>query len=148
MRSSPSRQALSAGRGAPFGSGGGAGSAQLGSRGEELAAKFLQAQGYRILEAKVRMRWGEIDLVAWAGKTLCFIEVKTRSSLRFGFPEEAVGFKKQWRLARLAQGYLKRRRLGSPPLRFDVVSLLLAPDGSAERIRLIQGAFEAPVALL
>ena len=115
----------------------------LGRQGEDEAVRFLQKSGYRILERNLRMRFGEIDLVAEDGPTLCFIEIKTRSSTRFGFPEEAVNFRKRQRLLRLAQGYLQRRRWAQPrPVRFDVLSILNGPDGPA-RIRLIKAAFEA-----
>ncbi|MBI3318922.1 MAG: YraN family protein [Candidatus Omnitrophica bacterium] len=119
----------------------------LGKRGEAQALRYLAGQGYRILERNVRSRMGEIDCVARDGGILCFVEIKSRSSLRFGFPEEAVTLKKQWRIARLASSYLKRRGLKNLPVRFDVVSILEGPAGPC-RIRLIKGAFEAQGPLL
>ena len=115
----------------------------MGQRCEEIAAEYLRGQGYRIIDRNVRMRFGEIDAVARDGATLCFVEVRARSSTRFGWPEESVTPLKRRRLVRLAQGYLQRLR-GSPgPVRFDVLSILLGPDGTLGRVRLIKGAFEA-----
>ena len=115
----------------------------LGQRCEEFAAEYLRQQGYRVIERNVRMRFGEIDAVARDGATLCFVEVRARSSTRFGWPEESVTPLKRRRLVRLAQGYLQRLR-GSPgPVRFDVLSILLGPDGAPGRVRLTKGAFEA-----
>ena len=71
----------------------------LGAQGEALAARYLQRQGYRIIERGVRNGRGEIDLVARHGQTLVFVEVKTRRSLRAGNPVLAVDKNKQRRLA-------------------------------------------------
>ena len=115
---------------------------KLGRQGEDCAAEFLKKNGYQIIGRNVRAKFGEIDLVAKEGQTLCFVEVKTGSDSKFGFPEERILFYKQQRLIRLAQWYLQRGRLGEIPVRFDVVSILLGPDGSPARTRLIKGAFE------
>ncbi|MBI3333540.1 MAG: YraN family protein [Candidatus Omnitrophica bacterium] len=115
----------------------------LGRRGEEEAVRLLKANGYRILGRNVRARFGEIDVVARDGPVLCFVEIKARSSLRFGWPEEGVHPRKQWQLTRLAQWYLKAHRCGETPVRFDVVSLLLSSEGPPARTRLIKNAFDA-----
>ncbi len=114
----------------------------LGKQGEELAIRLLKSNGYRILGRNVKARFGEIDVVARDGPTLCFIEIKSRTALKFGWPEESVGPQKQWQLGRLASWYLKAHRLGEARVRFDVVSILLQPDGSAARTRLIKAAFD------
>lgn len=117
---------------------------QLGRQGESLAAQVLKASGYRILKRNVKSKFGEIDLVAYDGKTLCFVEVKSCAlDGRFMHPEEAVDRQKQRRLSRLASWYLKVTRQESVPVRFDVVSILTAADGSAAKTRLIKGAFES-----
>ena len=116
---------------------------ELGRQGEELAAQALRANGYRILERNVRSRMGEIDLVAQDGRTLCFVEIRAKKSLRFGWPEESVGRLKKMRLVRLAQWYLQRYRLSGVPIRFDVVSIFFGSDATAARTRLIKGAFDA-----
>ncbi len=115
---------------------------ELGRRGEAVAARLLQDSGYRILGRNVKAKFGEIDLVAKEGSTLCFVEIKTRTSLRFGWPEEAVTPEKRWRLGRLASWYLKVHRLESVPVRFDVVSILFGSEGSPIRTRLIKAAFD------
>ena len=67
----------------------------LGKRGEVVACKYLQSNGYRILEKNYKTHIGEIDVIAEDGETLCFIEVKTRSGDGYGLPSEAVTLKKQ-----------------------------------------------------
>ena len=115
---------------------------ELGRKGESTAVKLLEESGYRILDRNVRARFGEIDIVAREGETLCFVEIKTRTGLKFGWPEEAVHFKKRWQLGRLASWYLQAHRLDSVPVRFDVVSILLDSDGLPARTRLIKSAFD------
>jgi putative endonuclease len=113
---------------------------QLGDAGEDLAAAALKQQGYKILERNYVTPLGEIDLIARQGKTLVFIEVKTRKNERFGTPQEAVSASKQARLRRLADYYLKQKRLGQDVLlRFDVVGITLTEDGP--RVEVIQNAF-------
>ncbi|MCM8811967.1 MAG: YraN family protein [Candidatus Omnitrophica bacterium] len=115
---------------------------EAGRIGEREALHLLRKEGYRLVGRNIRCRLGEIDLVAFSGNVLCFIEVKTRLDLRFGWPEEAVTPLKQARLKRLALWYCQTRRLGETPARFDVVCVLLGPDGTVARTRLIKGAFE------
>lgn len=115
---------------------------ELGRKGEAVAVELLKENGYRILERNVKAKFGEIDLVARDGATLCFVEIKARASLKFGWPEEAVTPRKQWRLGRLAGWYLQVRRLESVPVRFDIVSILFGSDGSPIRTRLIKAAFD------
>jgi putative transposase len=112
---------------------------QLGDHGEDLAAVTLKKNGYKILERNYTTPLGEIDLIARQGKTLVFVEVKTRKSLRFGSPQEAVSLNKQKRLRRLADYYLKQKRLQEIPVRFDVVAVTLAEDGPD--VEIIPNAF-------
>ena len=115
---------------------------RLGRRGEEEAERHLAWRGYRILERRYRTRAGEIDFIAEDGATLVFVEVKTRSSLRFGRPSEAVGFRKRARIAAAASLYLALRGGPERPCRFDVVEVLES-TGGALRVRIIRDAFEA-----
>jgi putative endonuclease len=109
-----------------------------GRQGEETAAAFLRTRGYRILEHNYRCPVGEIDLIAEQNGVLCFVEVKSRSSLAYGSPAEAVNRAKQRHLARAASYYLTTRRSGGDvACRFDVVAVL--PDAEPE---LIQDAFQ------
>lgn len=116
----------------------------LGRWGEERAAEFLKAKGYRILERNYKNKIGEIDLVVSDGKGLCFIEVKTRRSLAYGQPYESVTRHKQIKIARVAFAYLKHR-CGTVDVnaRFDVISII--KDGSGQtRIEHIPHAFDLP----
>ena len=117
----------------------------LGRAGEGEAVRYLEGNGYRILHRNLRARFGEIDVVARDGAALCFVEIKARSSTRFGLPEEAVHPMKRRQLVRLASWYLQRLRDKTyPQVRFDVLSILAGnPGDPAARIRLIKGAFEA-----
>ncbi len=113
---------------------------ELGDHGEDLAAAALKKNGYKILERNYVTPLGEIDLIARQGKTLVIVEVKTRKSLTFGSPQEAVSFAKQKRLRRLADYYVKQKRLVGKSVRFDVVAILLAGD-EQPHIEIIPSAF-------
>ena len=115
---------------------------RLGRRGEEVAERYLVSLGYRILERRYRTRTAEIDMIAEDGDTLVFVEVKTRSSLAFGRPAEAVDGRKRARIAGAATVYLARRGAAARSCRFDVVEVLEA-EAAPPRIRLIRDAFEA-----
>ncbi|MHB9073095.1 MAG: YraN family protein [Desulfobaccales bacterium] len=112
---------------------------QLGDHGEDLAAAALKKQGYKILERNYTTPLGEIDLIARHDKTLVIVEVKTRKSTRFGSPQEAVSAAKQAKLRRLADYYMKDKRLTDAAVRFDVVAILLSDTGS--QIEIIVNAF-------
>jgi putative endonuclease len=115
----------------------------LGRRGEDLAAAYLTRRGFRVVERNCRSRLGEIDLVARAGPTLVFIEVKTRAGPTAEPPQVAVDGRKQARLARLALAYLGRRRLGAVSCRFDVVAVTCDPRGGTPEVVHFPGAFQA-----
>lgn len=106
----------------------------LGLLGETVAAEALVRAGYVVIERRRRSRGGEIDLIAECGDLLVFVEVKTRSGAVCGEPAEAVTWRKQRRLARLALEYLARRRWLDRPCRFDVVEVWTRGD-SVERLR-------------
>ena len=112
-----------------------------GTKGEEAAARFLTRSGYAILDKNIRTRAGEIDLVAKEGNTLVFVEVKTRRDAEGDPPQAAVNARKQNRLGRLAQGYLKLKRIRQTPCRFDVVSVIFNDEGGVKAIRHIPNAF-------
>jgi putative endonuclease len=112
---------------------------QLGDHGEDLAAAALKQQGYKILERNYVTPLGEIDLIARQGKVLVVVEVKTRKSTRFGSPQEGVSATKQGRLRRLADYYLKAKRLTGSPVRFDVVAVTMTGDDP--QVEIIRDAF-------
>lgn len=111
----------------------------IGICGENLAEKYLKSRNYRILGRNVRSPFGEIDFIAEHNRVLVFIEVKTRRSTLFGFPEEAVTNQKKARLIRLASWYLAVNPRIKKPVRFDVLAIML---NDAPEYRLIQNAFE------
>lgn len=118
----------------------------LGSRAEDICEARLSSRGWRVLDRNWRVRLGEIDIVAMDGSTLVILEVKAHSSSnRAGPPTPvlAVGPQKQRRLRRLASAWLMSRRQGRPfeDLRFDVVGVTFAPDGSVTTYEHIQDAF-------
>lgn len=118
-----------------------------GSRGEKLAADYLVAQGYRILERNLKTRQGELDIVAVTAdeKTVVFVEVKTSLEHNpYHLPEFRVNFHKQRQLINLAAHWVRRAKLGALAVRFDVIGVNLPPDGQPI-IRHIQGAFESHV---
>jgi len=113
----------------------------LGRRGEDLAVRALKKRDYRILARRERSRLGEIDIVARDGKVLVFVEVKTRSGHRFGTPIEAVDYRKQKKLTRLALAYAARRGWSESPIRFDVVGIEFPADRAPE-VRIYRDAFD------
>ena len=113
----------------------------LGDRGEMAACEFLRARGYQIAEKNYKCKLGEIDLIARRNGRLAFIEIKTRTSTQFGTPQEAVDLKKREKLFKLAQWYLKEKKLEKVPIAFDVVAVLWK-EGEAPSLRLIADAFE------
>ncbi|MCS6951991.1 MAG: YraN family protein [Bryobacterales bacterium] len=108
-----------------------------GRRGEDLAHRFLQQQGYIVVARNYRTRGGsgEVDLIAWEGDTLVFVEVKTRRSDEFGSPERAVDHDKRRKLIRAAGDYV--RKAGTPweRVRFDVISVVLSAPPAITHIR-------------
>lgn len=124
----------------------------LGRRGEELAAEFLESAGFRLVASNFKLPVGrslrgalvhaEIDCVAYEGTTLCFIEVKTRSSSWFAAPESNVDLRKQRQITRAARVYRRLLGLSGEPYRYDVVSIVLPPEEEgcppAPRIELLR----------
>ncbi len=108
-------------------------------RGEAIAADFLVKKGFRILEKNFRSRHGEIDIVCSDGGTFCFVEVKSRSDFSHGFPEEFVDSRKRKKLTLTALEYIRKKRIESRPMRFDIVAVDLS---KGEVMNFIEGAFE------
>lgn len=113
----------------------------LGKAGEALACNYLKKCGYHILARNYRTKMGEIDIVARDGACLVFVEVKTRQSYAYGLPEESVNNKKMHKLTRLAQLYIRNKRLYDAEARFDIVSVLIPDRFGKKSIRLIKNAF-------
>lgn len=98
----------------------------LGKLGEDVACVELRRRGYVILDRRYRTRFGEIDIVCRHGATIVFVEVKTRTTDRFGGGAEAVRVPKQRRIAQMAVDFLSRQGLVDCRCRFDVVAVSLA----------------------
>ena len=115
----------------------------LGQRGERAAARFLKKQGYIIIACSQRDHFGEIDIIAVDGRTVVFVEVKTRSAHDAGHPAEAVDHDKQRRLTRAASSYRKRHDLLETSARFDVIAITWPEGKGTPVIEHIKNAFEA-----
>ena len=112
----------------------------LGALGEKKAAEFLRKKKYRIRETNFRCREGEIDIIARDKDYLVFVEVRTRTGVAFGTPEESVTPVKKERLVSAALAYLQTHA-DSPSLwRFDVVAVEVDQQGQVSRMELIQNA--------
>jgi putative endonuclease len=115
---------------------------ELGRRGEEAAYFYLRRRGYTVValnwrSAKLR---GDLDLITWEGNTLCFIEVKTRSSRSVATAESAVDDEKSRMLCRMARQYLQALPAVPDQVRFDVLSIYFEAGQPAE-FELFRGAF-------
>lgn len=113
---------------------------QTGKHGEDLAIAFLQKRAYKIIDRNFRIRGGEIDIIAIEANTLVFVEVKTRTSLKFGSPQEAVTKSKIFFMERAAKFYRNAYSYKNLPLaeRIDVVAIDLGED--PPKIDLIKNA--------
>ena len=94
----------------------------LGNAGENLAVKYLKKQGYKILHKNFKCKFGEVDIIAQVGDTVCFIEVKTRNSNTFGAPCEAVTPERQRRYKNCAKFYYANRQINFN-IRFDIIEV-------------------------
>lgn len=105
---------------------------ELGEAGEELAVRFLEKLGMKILERRVRFRRGELDIVAKNGKEWVFVEVKTRSGNRMGTAAEAMTRRKSARMGRAVREYVTRHGLDDQPIRCDLVAVDFGFDDQPE----------------
>jgi putative endonuclease len=115
---------------------------ELGKRGEDAAASLLESKKYRILERNWRFSGHEIDIIAEDGDFIVFVEVKTRTSLQWGNPEDFVGNARIRRMVQAADYYLKENDVDKPA-RFDIVGVVW--DGKCFEMEHIDDAFLPPV---
>ena len=118
---------------------------ELGKSGEQYAAAYLEQLGYQLVAANFTLPVGrnlrgatvnaEIDLVAYDGNTLCFIEVKTRASDWFAPPQANIDLRKQRQIARAAREYRRLFALDDQPYRFDAVTIVLTDPPQIELLR-------------
>ena len=115
---------------------------EIGKLGENLARTFLKKRGYRIRETNFRCREGEIDIIAQQRDYLVFVEVRAKSSLDFGTPEESITPSKKEKLIASALTYISTHQNLPSLWRIDVVALELSDKGKAKRINLVENAIE------
>ncbi len=114
----------------------------LGTYGEQAAVNYIRKLGYNILETNYRLRMGEIDIIAIDDDTIAFIEVKTRSSEKFGQPCESVNYNKQQKIIKTALYFITQRSLTDYMSRFDIIEVFVESDNTISNIKLIKNAFE------
>lgn len=111
---------------------------ELGKTGEDFAAKHLLAKGHRIIARNYRFQKAEVDIVSQIGSTIVFTEVKTRSSLLFGYPEQWVTKKKKTMLQQAMEEYIRANQL-TEEARFDIIAIVSSSNGT--EIHHIEDAF-------
>jgi len=107
---------------------------ETGRAGEDEAVNFLKRKRYKILERNFRTKFGEIDIIAKKGKEIIFIEVKTRKTTEFGYPEEAIDKEKQEHIKKVASYYIQKKKVKNP-IAFEVLSVLI--KGEEKEIKII-----------
>lgn len=112
----------------------------IGRRGEDLAHRYLQRQGYIVVARNYRLAAGdaEADIIAWDGDALAIVEVKMRESDAYGPPDRAIGQDKLRALRRVARAYARKANISEEKVRFDVVGIVLS---SPPRIELFRAPF-------
>ena len=112
----------------------------IGDSGEELARTYLFKKGYRILEQNYKASFGEIDIIAEKNNCICFVEVKSRKSNKYGMPEEAITHYKQKKIIKVAQLYIKQKKIKDKYFRFDVIAIFF-DNNLLKEIKHITNAF-------
>ncbi len=105
---------------------------KIGRWGEEIASAYLQKRGYKFVDANVRTPYGEIDLILRLNEITIFVEVKTRTSTRYGYPEEAITPQKQQHMLESAGHYVQEHEIDF--WRVDAVSVIGKPSGKEPEI--------------
>lgn len=113
---------------------------ETGIKGEQIAENFLQKKSYKILHRNWSSGKMEVDIVAEKNGMLVIVEVKTRNRTDFGYPEEAVGIKKQGFLKRAAEAYMDEFEMFKK-VQFDVISIIIDNAGNIKEIHHIEDAF-------
>ena len=113
---------------------------EKGDRGEDLATMYLENKGLTILERNYRFDKAEVDIVAHNGREIIFVEVKLRSSVNYGYPEDAVTEEKKKQIFKAAEAWLYERKMDGSPARFDVVSII-SKSKTEHKIKHFENAF-------
>lgn len=116
---------------------------KLGAVGENSAADFLIKNKYKIIKRNYKIKCGEIDIIASSKEYIVFIEVKTRTGIKYGLPCQSVNLKKQNVIGRVATVYIAQNNLGNQNCRFDIIEVLI--EGSKTSINHIKDAFQPQV---
>ena len=106
--------------------------------GENEACKYLISKGYSIIDRNYKTKIGEIDIIAIKSKILVFIEVKTRTSVDYGYPYEAVNWKKQEKIYKSSLIYIKHKNMENYQIRYDIIEVFLREK---PKINHIENAF-------
>ncbi|HOJ92121.1 MAG TPA: YraN family protein [Dictyoglomaceae bacterium] len=114
---------------------------EIGDIGEKFAVEFFERRGFNILHKNLRFKFGELDLVVEKSGILVFVEVKTRSNNNFGEPIEAVDYKKQEKIKKMAEMFLANYKKIVKGVRFDVLSVIVLPEGKISSWEYIPNAF-------
>lgn len=116
---------------------------EIGNKGETESCLHLCKMGYKVIHRNYRCRIGEIDIIAVdPGGVLVFVEVRSRTKVKHGIPEESVDFRKQNKLRMLAQQYLLAHpKLSNSPCRFDVIAVYFDENHRIKSINHIENAF-------
>lgn len=116
---------------------------EFGMQGEEIACRFIESHGGKILDRNFRFKGGEIDVIYKDGDYIVFGEIKYRSSSAFGMAEEAVGYKKQRTISRGCDFYLLKNNLDEfTPVRFDVIALNIDEGQNTVKVHYVKNAFD------
>ena len=98
---------------------------EKGKLGEEIASKYIISKGGKVIEQNYRTKIGEVDLIVKLNDELVFIEVKSRSNINYGYPSEAVNYKKKRKIINVAKYYILENSLENLAIRFDVIEIYL-----------------------
>jgi len=101
---------------------------ELGQQGEDIAARYLKQQGYKILARNYRSRYGEVDIICSQDRVIVFVEVKTRTGVSFGSPEDSITRTKQEHIRKVALIYMESFPQSFKEMRFDVIGILMEDD--------------------
>lgn len=115
---------------------------ELGSKGEDIAVRFLKKKGYRIIRRNYRCKYGEIDIIAEHDNITAFIEVRTIQAENFGTPQDFITNIKTEHISKSALNYIKKENLFDRSCRFDLVAINFSDTLSEPKIEHIENAFE------
>jgi putative endonuclease len=112
----------------------------IGAYGEDIAVKYLKKHKYKIVERNYLCRYGEVDIIAKDGKTVAFVEVKSRKAGGSVNPLYSVNKRKQMQICKAAQDYIIKNKIKNTMFRFDVLTVIY--EGDKSDVQLIKNAFD------